>query len=71
MPGGCNFGVRPIDKHLKGFIALGADVAPMENGMIELKAERLVGSSVYLEASVGGDGECYAGRRQGAGRDGH
>ena len=33
MPGGCNFGVRPIDKHLKGFIALGADVAPMENGM--------------------------------------
>ena len=53
MPGGCNFGVRPIDKHLKGFIALGADVAPMENGMIELKAERLVGSSVYLEASVG------------------
>lgn len=53
MPGGCNFGVRPIDKHLKGFMALGAAVAPMENGMIELKADRLVGNSVYLEASVG------------------
>ena len=53
MPGGCNFGVRPIDKHLKGFMALGADVAPMENGMIELTADRLIGSSVYLEASVG------------------
>ena len=34
MPGGCNFGVRPIDQHLKGFTALGAEVSPMEQGMI-------------------------------------
>ena len=37
MPGGCNFGVRPIDQHLKGFTALGAEVMPMENGMIEVR----------------------------------
>lgn len=54
MPGGCNFGVRPIDQHLKGFTALGAEVLPMENGMIEVNAERLVGNSIYLDmASVG------------------
>ena len=54
MPGGCNFGVRPIDQHLKGFTALGAQVAPMENGMIEVAADKLVGSAVYLDmASVG------------------
>ena len=54
MPGGCNFGVRPIDQHLKGFTALGAQVAPMENGMIEVAADKLVGNAVYLDmASVG------------------
>ncbi len=54
MPGGCNFGVRPIDQHLKGFTALGAEVMPMESGMIEVNASRLVGNSVYLDmASVG------------------
>lgn len=54
MPGGCNFGVRPIDQHLKGFTALGAEVMPMENGMIEVNADRLIGNSVYLDmASVG------------------
>lgn len=54
MPGGCNFGVRPIDQHLKGFTALGASVAPMEHGMIEVSANRLVGNSIYLDvASVG------------------
>lgn len=54
MPGGCNFGVRPIDQHLKGFTALGAEVAPMENGMIEVSAEKLVGNAIYLDmASVG------------------
>lgn len=49
MPGGCDFGLRPIDQHLKGFEALGAQVAPIENGMIELNAEQLVGSSIYLD----------------------
>ncbi len=54
MPGGCNFGVRPIDQHLKGFSALGAVVSPMENGMIEVQADRLVGNSIYLDmVSVG------------------
>ena len=54
MPGGCQLGVRPIDQHLKGFSALGATVAPMEHGMIEVTAERLLGSSVYLDVvSVG------------------
>lgn len=54
MPGGCNFGVRPIDQHIKGFTALGASVSPMENGMIEVVADRLVGNSIYLDiVSVG------------------
>ena len=54
MPGGCYFGVRPIDQHLKGFTALGATVAPMEHGMIDVVADRLVGNSIYLDmVSVG------------------
>lgn len=54
MPGGCYFGVRPIDQHLKGFTALGAQVLPMKNGMISACADRLVGNSVYLDmVSVG------------------
>lgn len=54
MPGGCNFGVRPIDQHLKGFSALGAVVSPMENGMIEVQCDRLSGNSIYLDmVSVG------------------
>lgn len=54
MPGGCYFGVRPIDQHLKAFTALGATVAPMEHGMIDVVAERLVGNSIYLDmVSVG------------------
>ena len=55
MPGGCNFGVRPIDQHLKGFTALGATVPPViENGMIEATAKQLIGSSIYLDiVSVG------------------
>ena len=54
MPGGCYFGVRPIDQHLKGFTSLGAQVLPMENGMINARADKLVGNSVYLDmVSVG------------------
>ena len=48
MPGGCNFGVRPIDQHLKGFKALGAEWS-LENGMINVKANRLIGSQVYFD----------------------
>lgn len=53
MPGGCNFGKRPIDLHLKGFRALGATVVE-ENGVIKAHAEHLKGASIYLDqASVG------------------
>ena len=52
-PGGCNFGVRPIDQHIKGFEALGATV-DYEDGMVDAKAETLRGSSIYLDVvSVG------------------
>ena len=54
MPGGCWFGVRPIDLHLKGFHALGAQTSPLEQGVIEVHADQLVGNSVYLDTvSVG------------------
>ncbi len=53
MPGGCNFGVRPIDQHLKGFAALGAECA-IRQGMISVEAKELTGSQVYLDVvSVG------------------
>lgn len=52
-PGGCDFGVRPIDLHLKGFEALGASYS-VEYGLVEIKAENLTGSSVYMDqVSVG------------------
>ncbi len=52
-PGGCDFGVRPIDQHIKGFEALGARVT-IDNGMVHAKAEELIGNSVYLDkVSVG------------------
>ena len=52
-PGGCDFGVRPIDLHLKGFEALGASYT-VEYGLVEIKAERLTGASVYMDqVSVG------------------
>ncbi|MDR1002778.1 MAG: UDP-N-acetylglucosamine 1-carboxyvinyltransferase [Oscillospiraceae bacterium] len=53
LPGGCYFGVRPIDQHLKGFEALGA-TPKVENGMVSLNAESLTGSHIYLDVvSVG------------------
>ena len=52
-PGGCNFGVRPLDQHIKGFEALGA-VITLENGLMDCKAKELRGASVYLDVvSVG------------------
>ena len=52
-PGGCDFGVRPIDQHIKGFQSLGARVI-IDNGMVDAKASRLVGGPVYLDmVSVG------------------
>jgi len=53
MPGGCNFGVRPIDLHIKGFKALGAKEIS-ESGMINLYADELTAGSVRFDmASVG------------------
>ena len=52
-PGGCDFGVRPIDQHIKGFEALGAKVI-IENGMVDARAQELRGCSIYLDVvSVG------------------
>ncbi len=54
MPGGCNFGVRPIDQHIKGFEILGSVVDFRENAMINVNAENLSGGFVYLDiVSVG------------------
>jgi len=53
LPGGCNIGLRPIDQHIKGFTALGAEVN-IEYGKIDAKATKLVGNHIYLDMpSVG------------------
>lgn len=53
LPGGCDIGCRAIDQHIKGFKALGAEVC-IEYGMIKTKAERLIGSHIYMDVvSVG------------------
>lgn len=53
LPGGCDFGVRPLDLHMKGFELLGASVN-VENAMINAYADKLSGSSVYMDkVSVG------------------
>ena len=53
MPGGCNIGSRPIDLHLKGFKAMGADIN-MGHGFVEVCAKRLIGNRIYLDfPSVG------------------
>ena len=53
LPGGCNIGSRPIDQHIKGFEALGAEVT-IEGGFIKAKANQLRGAHIYLDMeSVG------------------
>lgn len=53
LPGGCDIGPRPIDQHLKGFRALGAE-ATVEGGVVRLHAKKLVGAPIYLDIpSVG------------------
>ena len=53
LPGGCNFGTRPIDLHEKGFRALGAEVE-IKDGIVYTSAEKLTGTTVYLDTvSVG------------------
>ncbi|NLM51403.1 MAG: UDP-N-acetylglucosamine 1-carboxyvinyltransferase [Firmicutes bacterium] len=53
VPGGCDLGPRPIDQHIKGLAALGADVN-VEHGLIKVKAKKLKGTNIYLDVvSVG------------------
>lgn len=53
QPGGCAIGLRPIDLHVKGMMALGADIV-MGHGYIEARANQLKGAKIYLDyPSVG------------------
>ncbi|MEE0867271.1 MAG: UDP-N-acetylglucosamine 1-carboxyvinyltransferase [Clostridia bacterium] len=53
LPGGCNFGVRPIDLHEKGFRAMGANVV-VKDGIVYVDAKNLRGANIYLDTvSVG------------------
>lgn len=53
LPGGCAIGARPVDLHLKGLTALGADIR-LEHGTLEAKAQKLRGNQIYLDfPSVG------------------
>lgn len=53
IPGGCNIGTRPIDIHLDGFRALGANIT-IEGNKYTLKADKLIGTDIYLKfPSVG------------------
>ncbi|MCM3749559.1 UDP-N-acetylglucosamine 1-carboxyvinyltransferase [Paenibacillus pasadenensis] len=53
LPGGCNFEPRPIDQHIKGFEALGAEVTN-DHGSIRISARELRGAKIYLDVvSVG------------------
>ena len=54
LPGGCDFGDRPIDQHLKGFSALGAEHEIEHGGIIRVAADRLIGNQIYFDVvSVG------------------
>ncbi|HVP60163.1 MAG TPA: UDP-N-acetylglucosamine 1-carboxyvinyltransferase [Myxococcaceae bacterium] len=48
LPGGCAIGARPIDQHLKGFRALGAEIL-LEGGYVEARAKRLRGATVRFD----------------------
>ena len=53
MPGGCDLGARPIDQHIKGFEALGADVS-IDHGMVNAKCSSMFGAHIYFDVvSVG------------------
>lgn len=56
LPGGCAIGKRPVELHLKGLRALGAviDEKQLERGIVDARAEKLVGNTIYLDfPSVG------------------
>lgn len=48
LPGGCAIGSRPVDLHIKGLQALGADVV-VENGYVRARAKRLKGARVWMD----------------------
>jgi UDP-N-acetylglucosamine 1-carboxyvinyltransferase len=48
LPGGCAIGTRPVDQHIKGLLALGADVE-VENGYIRARAKRLKGARIWMD----------------------
>ena len=48
LPGGCNIGLRPIDQHIKGFRALGANVG-IEHGLIIAETNKLKGNHIYMD----------------------
>jgi len=53
LPGGCPIGVRPIDQHIKGFEALGANVV-INHGCVVVEADRLIGTNIFFDVvSVG------------------
>lgn len=52
LPGGCVIGVRPVDLHLKGIKALGADIS-IDSGYVVAKASRLHGAYIYLGGVYG------------------
>ena len=53
LPGGCPIGVRPIDQHIKGFEALGAEVV-IEHGAVSVNAENLHAANIFFDVvSVG------------------
>lgn len=53
MPGGCNIGARKLDLHLKGLKALGAKITE-EQGFIHAKADKLIGTKIYLDLPSNG-----------------
>ena len=54
LPGGCAIGSRPVDQHIKGLIAMGAEVV-IEHGYVKAKASRLKGANIVMDVvTVGG-----------------
>jgi UDP-N-acetylglucosamine 1-carboxyvinyltransferase len=50
LPGGCAIGLRPVDQHVKGLQAMGAEI-DLDHGYIDAKAKRLVGTPMYSMSS--------------------
>lgn len=48
LPGGCAIGTRPVDQHLKGMMAMGAEMC-IENGYIKAKAKKLYGTTIVMD----------------------